>query len=46
LTILKASKNPIYKSTTDQENQLFNSILDTVARDSQGIARYDLIWQN
>jgi hypothetical protein len=25
---------------------LFNSILDTVARDKQDIARYDLIWQN
>jgi hypothetical protein len=25
---------------------LFNSILDTVARDKQDIMRYDLIWQN
>jgi endothelin-converting enzyme/putative endopeptidase len=48
LDILKeASKNPMYKSTTDQGKaiNLFNSILDTVARDKQDIARYDLIWQ-
>lgn len=40
LTILKdASKNPIYKSNTDQGKaiNLFNSILDTIARDKQGI---------
>jgi endothelin-converting enzyme/putative endopeptidase len=37
----------MYKSTTDQGKaiNLFNSILDTVARDKQD-ARYDLIWQN
>jgi endothelin-converting enzyme/putative endopeptidase len=41
LDILKeASKNPMYKSTTDQGKaiNLFNSILDTVARDKQDIA--------
>jgi endothelin-converting enzyme/putative endopeptidase len=38
----------MYKSTTDQGKaiNLFNSILDTVARDKQDIVRYDLIWQN
>jgi endothelin-converting enzyme/putative endopeptidase len=41
LNILKeASKNPKYKSNTDQGKavNLFKSILDTVARDKQGIA--------
>ena len=41
LTILKeASKNPKYKSNTDQGKaiNLFNTILDTVARNKQGIA--------
>jgi endothelin-converting enzyme/putative endopeptidase len=40
MDILKeASRNPIYKSTTDQGKaiNLFKSILDTVARDKQGI---------
>jgi putative endopeptidase len=40
LDILKlASKNPKYKSNTDQGKavNLYNSILDTVARDKQGI---------
>jgi putative endopeptidase len=40
LDILKqASKNPIYQSNTDQGKaiNLYNSILDTVARDKQGI---------
>jgi endothelin-converting enzyme/putative endopeptidase len=37
----------MYKSTTDQGKaiNLFNSILDTVARDKQDIAPFDLIWQ-
>lgn len=41
LTILKeASKNPKYKSNTDQGKaiNLFNTILDTVARDKQDIS--------
>jgi endothelin-converting enzyme/putative endopeptidase len=41
LAILKeASKNPIYKSNTDQGKaiNLFNSILDTVARDKKDIS--------
>jgi putative endopeptidase len=41
LTILKeASKNPKYKSNTDQGKaiNLYNSILDTVARDKQDIS--------
>ena len=41
LAILKeASKNPKYKSNTDQGKaiNLFNSIMDTVARNKQGIA--------
>jgi endothelin-converting enzyme/putative endopeptidase len=39
LDILKEIKNPMYKSTTDQGKtiNLFNSILDTVARDKQDI---------
>lgn len=40
MAILKdAAKNPIYKSNTDQGKaiNLFKSILDTVARDKQGI---------
>jgi putative endopeptidase len=41
LTILKeAAKNPIYKSNTDQGKaiNLYKSIMDTVARNKQGIA--------
>jgi endothelin-converting enzyme/putative endopeptidase len=40
LDILKEASNPMYKSTTDQGKaiNLFNSILDTVARDKQDIA--------
>lgn len=41
LAILKeASNNPVYKSNTDQGKavNLFKSIVDTVARDKQGIA--------
>jgi endothelin-converting enzyme/putative endopeptidase len=39
LTILKDAQNPIYKSNTDQGKaiNLFNSILDTITRDKQGI---------
>lgn len=40
LVILKeASKNPMYKSNTDQGKaiNLYNAILDTVARDKQGL---------
>jgi hypothetical protein len=44
----RSIKKPMYKSTTDQGKaiNLFNSILDTVARDSRILLRYDLIWQN
>jgi endothelin-converting enzyme/putative endopeptidase len=48
LDILKeASKNPMYKSTTDQGKaiNLFNLILTWCKDKQDNIARYDLIWQ-